>query len=91
MGIPSYVQGNEVQAAEKHWVSMPAELKQELMEFMRSYQRPAEGELDGPCVWFDPQKRVCMHHEHRPNVCRDFKVGGKDCIAWRKHYADRIL
>ena len=72
--------------AEQHWVSMPADLKQELLDYMQHYESPADGELDGVCVWFDQEKRICKHHEHRPNVCRDFQVGSKDCLDWRKHY-----
>lgn len=86
MGFPSYVQGNELQPAEEHWVSMPEDLKGELLEYIQHYQSPADGELDGACVWFDQQERNCMHHEHRPNVCRDFKVGSKDCVDWREHF-----
>jgi Fe-S-cluster containining protein len=37
------------------------------------------------CLWFDPVSRKCRHYEHRPPVCREFEVGGEDCLAWRQH------
>ncbi len=89
MGYPAYIQATETQPAESHWVSMPGELKSELLDYMSRYERP-EGELDGPCHWFDQQARRCMHHEHRPRVCRDFQVGSQGCVDWRHHYGDRI-
>ncbi|NNE00887.1 MAG: hypothetical protein HKN47_26530 [Pirellulaceae bacterium] len=90
MGYPSYVQGGEGRPAEKHWLSMPPDLKAELLAVMENYASPVEGELDGICCWYDQQNRTCKHHAHRPNVCRDFQVGGDDCLGWREHYRDRI-
>ena len=91
MGFPSYVQATATQQAEAPWLSMPAELKAELVAFMRDYDPPADGTLDGACCWYDAENRVCRHHEHRPNVCRDFRVGSDDCVAWREHYRSIIL
>lgn len=38
---------------------------------------------DGPCIWFDVSLKRCKHHEHKPDVCRDFLVGGEDCLNLR--------
>lgn len=48
-------------------------------------ERDAIGQSDdAPCIWFDFDTRKCKHHDWRPNVCRDFDVGGEDCEAARK-------
>jgi len=36
---------------------------------------------DRPCVWLHPDTKRCINYEHRPHVCRDFDLGGPDCIA----------
>lgn len=36
-----------------------------------------------PCLWYDPAARTCRHHAHRPQVCREFEVGGEDCLRAR--------
>ena len=89
MGYPSFVGADGVGEPETHWQRMPMELKTELLQYIDSYD-VHENELDGPCFWYDPQRRVCKHHEHRPNVCRDFRVGGDVCRQWREYYRDRI-
>ena len=37
-----------------------------------------------PCGWFDLVTGQCRHHEHKPEVCRDFEVGGGGCLDFRK-------
>lgn len=89
MGYPSYANKTDRTGAEfpeQAWVRMPEPLKRELLRYIKEYQPPATGELDGPCVWYDAERRCCKHHEHRPQVCRDFAVGGKGCREWRSHY-----
>ena len=83
MGYPSFVLGNAEQPAEEYWLALPDDLKQELERFIASYPKLPAGQLDGPCVWFDHESRRCKHYEHRPRVCRDFKVGCTDCLGWR--------
>jgi len=69
--MPGYV--------EKHWENLPVELKAVVMKRM-----------DGPddygeaCIWLDQDAKRCRHYEHRPQVCRDFKVGGKGCSLVRE-------
>jgi len=38
---------------------------------------------DAPCIWLDQATGKCKHYEHRPDVCRDFEVGGAGCIRRR--------
>jgi Fe-S-cluster containining protein len=40
---------------------------------------------DGTCVWFDPVSARCAHYEYRPSMCREFEVGGEDCLRMREH------
>ena len=79
---------------ESWWHELPDELKHPLLEHMRQYVRPDyNGTLesfDGPCIWLDMETRQCKHHQHRPNVCRDFETGCGECLQWRREYADRI-
>lgn len=71
------------------WSRIPAEIRASLegyyaelvaagwpRELDRSEQRVA-------CLWFDESTSQCRHHKWRPQVCRDFEVGGADCRAWR--------
>lgn len=37
-----------------------------------------------PCIWLDLATGACKHHEHRPDVCRDYPVGGEDCRMQRQ-------
>ena len=84
MGYPTFIHGSLTQPDETSWTSLPAELKQQLQDYVAGYQPPPEDQLDGPCLWFDPQTRRCKHHAHRPQVCREFRVAGPLCLAWRK-------
>jgi Fe-S-cluster containining protein len=77
------------QAGEPYWEQLPDQLKQQLDDYIQSYQPPA-GELDGPCIWLDRTSRRCKHHQYRPRVCRDFRVGSRGCQDWREHYRDLI-
>ena len=38
MGYPSFITGSDTQAAEKHWLTMPEELRSELLEFIEAYE-----------------------------------------------------
>ena len=74
---------------EKYWHQLPGKLKEEWQAFVDSYRR--EGELDGPCFWFDQETRLCKHHQVRPQVCRDFEAGSVECRQWRKVYEDKVI
>ena len=86
MGYPTFLRETATQPAEEYWTTLPAELKEELTRLITAYPTPPEGELDGPCAWFDLETRRCKHHEHRPRVCRDFQIGSHDCLGWRQEY-----
>jgi Fe-S-cluster containining protein len=41
-------------------------------------------ETGQPCLWYDQESRRCRHYLHRPQVCRDFEVGGVECCSCRR-------
>lgn len=69
---------------ESHWHNLPSDLKKEWQAYVATYDRP--GELDGKCFWLDLETNLCKHHQHRPQVCRDFEAGSKECHHWRRHF-----
>ncbi len=56
-----------------------------------------EGVLDGycagddctPCLWLDRTTGQCIHYELRPDVCREFEVGGEGCMRHRARREER--
>jgi Fe-S-cluster containining protein len=63
---------------------IPAELQKEVIELQR---REAElWQLGRPCTWFDERTNQCIHHEHRPNICREYEVGAELCLEIREKY-----
>jgi Fe-S-cluster containining protein len=64
---------------------LPADLLAELHaladEFTRTDTWPSHGE---PCVWYDAQTKRCRHHQWRPDICVEFKIGGDHCRRRRR-------
>jgi Fe-S-cluster containining protein len=61
---------------------LPDPLKGELDKYLDSL----DGEDYGlPCVWLDVNTKRCRHYEYRPMVCRQFKLGGEDCVRIRNN------
>ena len=92
MGFPAYIVPNADKGidGESYWHELPDDLRAEVQAQMDAYAKPPDGELDGPCIWLNPETMLCSHHEHRPRVCRDFETGSKLCQEWREHYSERI-
>ncbi len=40
---------------------------------------------DGWCVALDRDSMLCNIYERRPGVCRDYEMGGVECIEERAH------
>ena len=38
---------------------------------------------DGWCAALDRKDMTCMIYENRPKICRDFEMGGYECIVER--------
>jgi len=41
------------------------------------------------CLWFDVETRRCRHYEWRPQVCRDYELGGDACLSRRREEQGR--
>jgi Fe-S-cluster containining protein len=62
--------------------SLPDEAKSELLDHISS-DLWAEGD---PCLWLDQNTGRCRWYEYRPSVCREFRVGSPECLAWRDRF-----
>jgi len=40
--------------------------------------------LEGNCLWLNRSTMTCKHYNHRPKVCREFEIGGRECGAFRQ-------
>lgn len=46
---------------------------------------------DGWCAALDRNTMLCRIYEQRPSVCRDYPVGGNDCLVERSNLAVVIV
>ena len=46
---------------------------------------------DGRCAALDRDTMRCRIYERRPGVCRDFEMGGSECITERRSRAAVIV
>lgn len=60
---------------------LPTELLAEIDEHFSGLHRGQEPQE--ACLWFDRAERRCRHYEWRPQVCRDYELGGDECLARR--------
>ncbi|HET6251020.1 MAG TPA: YkgJ family cysteine cluster protein [Tepidisphaeraceae bacterium] len=57
----------------------PIALQREVLE-----ARKHEADYDGlPCLWWEKETGKCRHHADRPNICREYEVGGELCLETR--------
>lgn len=56
----------------------------ELAARIRDRAMELTADSEGPCLWFDPDTRRCQHYDIRPEICRDFEVGGVGCLGWQE-------
>jgi Fe-S-cluster containining protein len=89
MGHPTFVRPDGGLAAEEQWLTLPEDLKAEIIGYMARMKeeylaglREANDDYGEPCCWLGPDGE-CKNYEHRPQVCRDFEVGGEDCLRFR--------
>ena len=64
----------------------PALLPQPIVEEIdQSFSGLMRGqEPQDRCLWFDPVARACRHYEFRPQICRDYELGGRACLQRRR-------
>lgn len=66
---------------------IPPELQREMAEAIKiEAQLWALGQ---PCIWFEPSTGKCRHHEHRPNICREYEIGGELCLETRARWREK--
>lgn len=41
------------------------------------------------CLWYDPETAHCRHYDWRPQICRDFEMGGDCCLLRRKPFVKK--
>lgn len=64
---------------------LPVELIREIDEHFAGLYRGQEP--PERCLWFDAESRRCRHYEWRPQVCRDYELGGTACLTLRRAIA----
>ncbi|WP_397568702.1 YkgJ family cysteine cluster protein [Schlesneria sp. T3-172] len=62
--------------------NLPAPLIDEINEHFAGLTRGQEPQ--SRCLWFDPIQRACSHYEYRPQICRDYELGGRACLQRRR-------
>ncbi|WP_237729262.1 YkgJ family cysteine cluster protein [Schlesneria paludicola] len=63
-------------------VDLPQALIDEINDHFAGLVRGQEPQA--ACLWFDPQSRSCQHYSFRPQVCRDYELGGRSCLQRRR-------
>lgn len=61
---------------------LPEDLIREIDDHFAGLSRGQEP--PGPCLWYDPERRCCKHYRWRPQVCRDYELGGEACLSERR-------
>jgi Fe-S-cluster containining protein len=44
----------------------------------------------GWCAAMDPNTNLCTIYHQRPGVCRDYDMGGQECVDERRIYIDSV-
>ena len=60
------------------------DLLSELLAADRARRADGRPSYGTPCLWLDGSGRRCLHYDYRPLACRQFAVGGPDCIDARR-------
>jgi Fe-S-cluster containining protein len=45
-----------------------------------------DDEGEAACCWWDEGTRGCQYYDYRPDICREFEVGGVSCFGWREEF-----
>jgi len=60
------------------------DLREEFLEVERARKVAGEATFGSPCQWLDVEVGRCRHYDYRPRACREFAVGGLDCVDARR-------
>jgi Fe-S-cluster containining protein len=75
------------QAGEEAWERLRwdrPDLKAEFLDAERARKRTGEPSFGSPCLWLDLETNRCRHYDLRPSACREFAMGGIDCLGARR-------
>jgi Fe-S-cluster containining protein len=89
VGYPPFVWVGEepdYPIADEGWRSLPEQMRKEITDHIDAHCGLPDGTYGTPCLWYDRDAKKCLHYELRPQICREFEVGSKDCLSLR---ADR--
>jgi Fe-S-cluster containining protein len=75
-GVNGVAPGHDI-----YWDALPESLKLEIVDFRTNIRPNTPG--DQPCIWLDLATKRCRHYDYRPRLCRDFELGGEDCLGFR--------
>ncbi|MBM82889.1 MAG: zinc/iron-chelating domain-containing protein [Planctomycetaceae bacterium] len=67
---------------------LPAELLDEINFHFSGLARGQEPQER--CLWYDTDSRRCRHYQWRPQVCRDYALGGDACLLERENYLKSV-
>ena len=76
MGHPHFWRFAQGDDKDVHWANLPEPLKDQINDYVDGL---TDHDLGSPCIWLDMDDRTCKHYEHRPQMCRDFEMGGEHC------------
>jgi uncharacterized protein len=62
------------------------DLAAEIEAEYRRKRAEADWPSESPCFWLDTATGRCKHYNERPEICRDFEVGGEYCLEARDYY-----
>lgn len=88
IGSPVLVYASRPAFAEHHPfrpLGLPKTLIQEIDEHFAGLARGEEPQEQ--CLWFDATARRCKHYDWRPQICREYKLGGTACLLRRREHA----
>jgi Fe-S-cluster containining protein len=60
------------------------DLRTEFIEAERALKSSGGPTFGTPCLWLDAGSGRCLHYEYRPRACREFALGGVDCLDARR-------
>ena len=71
---------------DQYWIDLPQPLVDEIEAYLETLAGDCDADFGKPCIWFDKDRLNCTHHQHRPQVCRDFEIGGESCVRLRRQF-----
>lgn len=61
------------------------------MEEIANYLESGQVRLGQLCFWYDANTKQCRHYGHRPELCRNFIVGGSKCVSYRSGNSREVV